>query len=75
MIRRFVVGVVGSLLVLLAVGNAWGGIQYTITDLGTLPGYVSSYARGLNDNGQVVGYAYTSSSIPRAFLYSSGTMT
>ena len=44
------------------------------TDLGTLGGSQSS-AYGINDNGQVVGYADTSSGNAHAFLYSNGTMT
>jgi probable HAF family extracellular repeat protein len=47
----------------------------TITDLGVLPGDISSIATGINDSGQVVGYSNRSSiGDPRAFLYSGGTM-
>ena len=45
-----------------------------MTDLGTLGGTVS-YARGINDSGQVVGYSYTSSGIYHAFLWQNGSMT
>lgn len=50
--------------------------QYTVTDLGTLPGGNSSVAYGLNDSGQVVG----NSTLPgnpygHAFLYTNGTLT
>ena len=34
-------------------------VQYTITDIGTFGG-TSSRANGINNRGQVVGYAYTS---------------
>jgi probable HAF family extracellular repeat protein len=51
------------------------GQNYTITDLGTLGGTRSS-AWGLNDNGQVVGYAYLNGDTTyHAFVWSSGTMT
>ncbi|MBV9037887.1 MAG: DUF3466 family protein [Acidobacteriaceae bacterium] len=48
---------------------------YTVTDLGSLGGN-NSQAYGLNNNGQVVGYSYTSTSgsTPHAFLYSNGQM-
>ena len=41
---------------------------YTVKDLGTLGG-PSSTAYGINDAGQVVGFAYISSNSARAFLY------
>jgi probable HAF family extracellular repeat protein len=50
-----------------------GGIMI---DLGTLPGYSSSFAAGINAAGQVVGYSDTNFSISyHAFLYSGGIMT
>ena len=49
-------------------------VKYTVTDLGTLPGGTQSDAVGLNDNEQVVGYAYTSGGVQHAFLYSGGSM-
>ena len=55
--------------------NAWGAVEYTVTDLGTLPGGSESYAFGINNNGQVVGEAETASGVQHAFLYSNGTMT
>ncbi len=45
-----------------------------MTDLGTLGG-ASSDARGLNDDGDVVGTAQNAAGQPRAFLYRSGVMT
>jgi probable HAF family extracellular repeat protein len=47
-------------------------------DLGTLDGYPDSYARDINDSGQVVGYAtmmQPDESCTRAFLYTDGVMT
>src|SRR5437868_3416242 len=35
--------------------------NYTIVDLGTLPGFAQSSATGINDRGQIVGYSYTPS--------------
>lgn len=52
---------------------AWAA-GYTITGLGTLSGGTYSYANGINNNGQVVGYGDTASGY-NAFLYSNGTMT
>ena len=49
--------------------------QYTITDLGGMGGNDSSFAYGINDAGQVVGYAATPESAAHSFLYSNGTMT
>ena len=48
-----------------------------MTDLGTLPGGYSSCAYGINDSGQIVGEAETSSGQYHiaAFLDSDGTMT
>jgi probable HAF family extracellular repeat protein len=50
--------------------------QYTIQDLGNLPGGTKSQAFAINDTGQVVGTAFTSkttaSSSRHAFLYSDG---
>jgi probable HAF family extracellular repeat protein len=55
-----------------ACSSAHGG-DYSVVDLGTLGG-ASSQATGINDSGQVVGWAYTSGGIQHAFLYSAGTM-
>ena len=56
----------GLLLVSVGVGSAAGStIQYTVTDLGGFG------AEAINDNGQVVGYCFTSGS-DHAFLYSNG---
>jgi probable HAF family extracellular repeat protein len=44
-----------------------------MTDLGTLGGNFS-FAYDINDHGQVVGYATTTSGTNHAFLYSNGTI-
>jgi len=43
-------------LSLLLAGSALAQPQYTVTDLGVLPGYDVSVATGLNDRGDVAGY-------------------
>ena len=65
MFRRWaiVLGVV-SFLSSVVVGNAWGVVQYSFTDLG------AGEALGINDSGQVVGETAAS----HAFLYSGGSM-
>lgn len=56
--------------------------SYTITNLGNLGGSSSSsiaqpqaFATGINNNGQIVGTAYTATRAEHAFLYQNGTMT
>jgi probable HAF family extracellular repeat protein len=73
--RRLFAALTVTVLLSVLGGNAWGVVQYTVTDLGTLGGYRSS-AQDINDRGQVVGLSYTTSNINNhAFLYSNGTMT
>jgi probable HAF family extracellular repeat protein len=43
------------------------------TDLGTLGG-TNSLANGINDAGQIVGWAHTGGDVPHAFLYQNGEM-
>jgi len=66
-----------SLLIAGASGSAYAG-EYQITDLGTLGGPSdhngSSYAYGINSQGQVVGWSTNNFSPPYAFLYSNGVM-
>ena len=54
-------------------GQAWGGILYNVTDLGTLGG-ISATAYDINNNGQVVGHSPTAAGDHHAFLYSNGSM-
>jgi probable HAF family extracellular repeat protein len=56
-------------------------VRYTITDLGVLPGYSSSYASAVNNSGQVAGQLVgvaQKGDVPysrsHAFLYSQGVM-
>jgi len=54
--------------------DAWGAVQYNVTDLGTLGGD-ASWATGINDSGQVVGFSTDTSENVGAFLYTgSGAM-
>jgi probable HAF family extracellular repeat protein len=58
-----------------AVSSRAIGVEYHVTDLGTLSGGTSSVAAGINNNGQIVGDSATSSGDTHAFVYSGGTMT
>ena len=49
--------------------------QYSITDLGTLPGGSDSVATAINNRGQVVGGSTTASGAEHAFLWEDGKMT
>lgn len=77
-LRHFLLGLVG--VVVIAVGlsiftatTATTSFSYTVTDLGTLGGS-ESRAFGVNDAGQVVGWAKTNSGDSHAFLWEKGTM-
>ena len=48
-------------------------VGYTVTDLGTFGG-TESMAYGINQSGQVVGYAFNSAQKRRAFRYTNGRM-
>jgi probable HAF family extracellular repeat protein len=55
-------------------------VQYTATDLGTLPGAAATYGAAINASGQIVGYSSavqqsSPSASDRAFLYSGGILT
>jgi probable HAF family extracellular repeat protein len=59
-------------------GGAWDASLYaggTSTALGSLPGLPMTWASGINDSGQVVGWATDASGDQQAFLYSGGVMT
>jgi len=49
--------------------------SYSVTDLGVLDGYSSSYATGINNSGQVVGDSIKFDGTRHAFIYSNGVMT
>ena len=55
-------------------GNARCLAQYSVTDLGTLPGCSDCVATAINASGEVAGYCVDGDN-DRAFLYSHGTMT
>ncbi|HEX8369860.1 MAG TPA: Ig-like domain-containing protein, partial [Pyrinomonadaceae bacterium] len=48
-------------------------VGYAVTDLGTLGG-AESAAYGINNSGQIVGYAFNAAQKRRAFLYANGQM-
>lgn len=58
-----------AVLLLFLVTSTFGQVQYAITDLGTLGG-TTSYAYGINNSGQIVGWADTTTAYRHAFLYS-----
>jgi probable HAF family extracellular repeat protein len=63
-------------VLLLCLSAVASGAEYTITDLGVLPGAFSSTATGINLSGQVVGFSSPiGGNPPRAFLYQNGRMT
>jgi probable HAF family extracellular repeat protein len=62
-------GVAAALINLSWSQGAIAASLYTLTDLGALTGGESSYATGINNNGQVVGQAASSAGF-RAFLWS-----
>ena len=67
---------VGAVVLGLCSSAALAEVRYTVTNLGTLPGGYASYAYGINNSGQVVGYSYSSpAGYYHAFLYSNGSMT
>lgn len=45
-----------------------------VTDLGTLPGASASFARGVNNSGDVVGYSYSTDNQQRAVLWRNGNI-
>jgi probable HAF family extracellular repeat protein len=64
--------VLSALLCLVDIGAAYSG--GTWTDLGTLPGGISSVATGINDSGQIVGSKIAVfSGDSHAFLYNPGS--
>src|SRR6266478_5649820 len=65
--------IVLALLCVAALQPAFGQ-GFTIKDLGTLPGGTISFAVGINDRGQVVGFSSTASAIRHAFLFEDGVM-
>lgn len=74
MLRNHVIALGALFFALCNVGHAQElPYTYIVTDLGTLGGN-SSYAYGINNNGQVVGSSATASGYSHAFLYSNGTM-
>ena len=65
----------GFAALLVSVAASAGAQSYTAVNLGTLPGWSSSYPAGINNSGQVVGESCNTSNYCHAFLYSGGTMT
>ncbi len=75
--RKPIVALAAAILLSFAGHSVCDQVRYTLTDLGTLPGGVGTFAYGINDNGQVVGSGPVGvgSGANRAFLYSDGIMT
>ena len=68
----FLVGMLISFGICFSV-SAFASSKYEITDLGTLGGS-NSYAYGINDSGQVVGWSHTTTGYNRAFLWENNNM-
>src|SRR5260370_13467650 len=62
-------------LLLTAAASLCAAQTYTVTDLGTLPGGSFSGAKAINLSAEITGWAYSSSTVSDAFLYSNGAMT
>jgi probable HAF family extracellular repeat protein len=76
MMRRFSVASAAVVLLSIVVGNVYGEVRYTVTELGTFGGsYIRSTAYDINDSGQIVGICSTADNTHHAFLYSGSTMT
>ncbi len=77
-LSKFFVGLVGALVIALGLSmttsSASINFYYTVRDLGTLGGSRLSAATGINDKGQVVGFASISSGDNHAFVWQDGTM-
>jgi probable HAF family extracellular repeat protein len=75
LLARHVVGALLASSLLAATVSAGISLpQYTLTDLGTLPGTTTSVANALNDGGEVVGWSGFQGGSSTAFLYSGGAM-
>ena len=78
-IRNFLISLVGTVVIavglsLFTTATATTPSYYAVTNLGTLGGR-NSYAFDINETGQVVGGAQTSSGNSHAFLWKDGAMT
>lgn len=74
LLKKFLLFLVGALIATFGiswfrVSSASTTFYYEPTDLGTLVGYESSYAFGINDLGQVVGWSYNANRQGHAFLW------
>ena len=73
--RKHLLGAAAVAAIGLTIAGNAGATQYTMIDLGALPGGIDSTAKGINNLGQVVGSSDTTGSIlGHAFLYSGGAM-
>jgi len=72
-----IVASLGILIVFAVAPTAASGqAMYSVTDLGTLPGFYGSDASAINTNGQVVGWAFMAGGTTNhAFVYKNGEMT
>ncbi len=73
-LKNYLLFLVGALIATFGiswfrVSSASTTFYYEPTDLGTLVGYESSYAYGINDLGQVVGWSYNANRQGHAFLW------
>ncbi|MDB5174095.1 MAG: extracellular repeat protein family [Phycisphaerales bacterium] len=69
--------IIGAVWAIACTAGAFGAVEYTVTDLGTLSNDPRSYAYRINDAGEIVGISGTGNSprdMAQPFVYANGSM-